>query len=456
MTARVVVAGASLGGLRAAEQLRAAGWTGPITVVGDEPHMPYSRPPLSKRVLAGTAPFASLALTPRANAADVEWRLGTRVTDARLRDRVVVLDDGDELGFDGLVVATGLRSRRLRCPGPSGPGSGRHTVRTLADIRALRAELALPGVQLVVIGAGFIGCEVAATAVGLGVAGVTVVDVAPLPMLRPLGELLARALLRRHEERGVRFALGTGIAGFAGEDRVTGVALSDGRVLAADVVVESVGSAANTEWLAGNGLDLSDGVLTDEHLRVRRVADGAGAAAGAGGRASGATAEADGPASGAAAEAGGPPYGTTTDAGCLPYVVAVGDIARFPNARYDGVPRRVEHWSIPGDTAKHAAKVLAAQLRSHATDLAPFAPLPSFWSDQYDFRLQSFGSPELGHDDVRLLDGGSDGDMLVGYHRDGRLVGVVGLGGPAAAAAAARHRPLLLERPALSPQGAAP
>ncbi|MFI6470131.1 NAD(P)/FAD-dependent oxidoreductase [Streptomyces sp. NPDC050516] len=424
MTARVVVAGASLGGLRAAEQLRAAGWTGPITVVGDEPHMPYNRPPLSKRVLAGTAPFTSLPLTPRANTADVEWRLGARVAGARLRDRVVVLEDGEELGFDGLVVATGLRSRRLRCPGPSGPGSGRHTVRTLADVRALRAELSLPNVRLVVIGAGFIGCEVAATAVGLGVAEVTVVDVEPLPMLRPLGGLLAGALLRRHEERGVRFALGTVIAGFEGGDRVTGVALSDGRVLAADVVVESVGSVANTEWLAGNGLDLSDGVLTDEHLRVRRAGDGAG--------------------------------GTEADAAGLPYVVAVGDVARFPNARYDGVPRRVEHWSIPGDTAKHAARALAAQLLSHTRDLTPFAPLPSFWSDQYDFRLQSFGSPELGHDDVRLLDGEADGDMLVGYHRDGHLIGVVGLGGPAAAAAAAQRRPLLLESPALSPQGVAP
>ncbi|MGW1864696.1 NAD(P)/FAD-dependent oxidoreductase [Streptomyces mauvecolor] len=454
MTARLVVAGASLGGLRAAEQLRAAGWTGPITVVGDEPHMPYNRPPLSKRVLAGTAPFASLPFTPRANTADVEWRLGTRVAGARLRDRVVVLDDGEELGFDGLVVATGLRARRLRCPGPSGPGSGRHTVRTLADIRALRDELALPGVRLVVIGAGFIGCEVAATAVGLGVSEVTVVDVEPLPMLRPLGELLARALLRRHEERGVRFALGTGVTGFEGEDRVTGVALGDGRVLRADVVVESVGSVANTEWLAGNGLDLSDGVLTDEHLRVRRAADGAGTA---GERAFRVASQAGGgPTRRAAAEAGAPPYGTTADAGCLPYAVAVGDIARFPNARYDRVPRRVEHWSIPGDTAKHAARMLVAQLHAHSADLAPFAPLPSFWSDQYDFRLQSFGSPELGHDDVRLLDGEPDGDMLVGYHRDGRLVGVVGLGGPAATAAAARHRPLLLERPALSPQGAAP
>ncbi|MGW2863872.1 NAD(P)/FAD-dependent oxidoreductase [Streptomyces sp. NPDC001205] len=410
MTARVVVAGASLGGLRAAEQLRAAGWGGPITVVGDEPHMPYNRPPLSKRVLAGTAPLASLALVPRANTADIEWRLGTRVTGARLRDRVVTLERGEELGFDALVVATGLRSRRMRCPGPAGPGSGRHTLRTLADVRPLRDALTRPGARLVVVGAGFIGCEVAATAVGLGVAEVTVVDVEPLPMLRPLGELLARALLRRHQERGVRFALGTGVTAYEGRDRVTGVALGDGRTLAADVVVECVGSVANTEWLEGNGLDLSDGVLTDDRLRV----------------------------------------------GALPHVVAVGDLARFPNARYGNTPRRVEHWSIPGDTAKHAAKTLAAHLASQAGESTPFAPLPSFWSDQYDFRLQSFGSPELGRDDVRLLDGRADGDVLVGYHREGRLVGVVGLGGPGATAAAARHRRRLLGEPALSPEGAAP
>lgn len=395
MAAGIVVAGASMGGLRTAEQLRAAGWTGRITVVGDEPHMPYNRPPLSKEVLSGKAPFASLAFTPKAAAADVEWRLGTRVTAARLDARTVTLDDGSLLPYDGLVIATGMRPRRLRCPGPL---TGRHTVRTLDDAQALRDELTRPGARVVVVGAGFIGCEVAATAVALGVAEVTVVDPLPLPMVGPLGELLGRALLRRHEDRGVRFALGTGVAGFRGRDRVTGVVLSDGTELDADVVVESVGSRANTEWLDGNGLDLSDGVLTDGLLRV-------------GGR---------------------------------PEVVAVGDVARFPNARYDGVPRRVEHWSIPTDTAKHAAKTLVG------ADPGPFAPLPTFWSDQHEFRLQSFGAPALGKDDVRILDGDPEGDVLVGYHHDGRLVGVVALGGQTAARGAARYRSHLLQQPALT------
>ncbi|KRD02782.1 MULTISPECIES: NAD(P)/FAD-dependent oxidoreductase [unclassified Streptomyces] len=402
MTGTIVVAGGSMGGLRAAEQLRAAGWTGAVTVVGDEPHMPYNRPPLSKDVLAGKAPFASLAFTPKAAAADVEWRLGTKVVAARLDERTVTLDDGRALSYDGLVVATGMRPRRLRCPGPL---AGRHTVRTLDDAKGLRDELTGPGVRLVVVGAGFIGCEVAATAVRLGAAEVTVVDPLPLPMAGPLGELLGRALLKRHEERGVRFALGTGVAGFRGEERVSGVVLADGRVLPADVVVESVGSVANVEWLDGNGLDLADGVLTDERLRV-------------GGRSD---------------------------------VVAVGDVARFPNARYDGVPRRVEHWSIPTDTARHAAKTLVAGLTGAGPEPGPFAPLPTFWSDQHDFRLQSFGAPGLGTDDVRVLDGDPDGDVLVGYHTGGRLVGVVALGGPAAATAAARYRAQLLKSPALTP-----
>ncbi|MFG1948160.1 NAD(P)/FAD-dependent oxidoreductase [Nonomuraea sp. NPDC048826] len=400
MTGRVVVAGASLGGLRAAEQLRAAGWRGEITVIGDEPHMPYNRPPLSKEVLAGKASFDTLAFRPRTGA-DVDWRLGTAVTAARLAERVVVLDDGTELPFDGLVAATGTRPRRLRCPGPA---LGRHTVRTLDDARRLQDSLATPGTRLVVIGAGFIGCEVAATATGLGVTDVTVVDPLPLPMVGALGELLAGELLRRHEERGVRFALGRSVTRFAGDEHVTGVVLDDGTLLPADVVVEAVGSVPGTGWLDGNGLDLADGVLTDASLRM----------------------------------------------GGLPYAVGVGDVARFPNARYDEVARRVEHWSLPTAMAKHAAPVLAAHLAGDVADPEPFAPLPTFWSDQHDFRLQSFGAPALGLDDVRVLDGGTGGDLLAGYHRAGRLVAVVALGGQAVVARAARYRADLLKQPALT------
>lgn len=377
---RIVVAGASLGGLRAAEQLRAAGHTGEIVVVGDEPHPPYNRPPLSKEALATEVTLDRVAFRMRPSVADVAWRLGTPVVRADLAARTVHLADGTEIRYDGLVVATGLRPRRLDAPGT---GPSRHVVRTLDDAAALRERLR-PGVRAAVVGAGFIGCEVAATARTLG-ADVTVVAPEEQPMLRPLGARLGAELRRRHEGRGVRFLLGRTVARFTG----TGLELSDGTQVAAEVVVEAVGSVPCVEWLDGNGLDLSDGVLCDGALRVE-------------GR---------------------------------PEVVAVGDVARFPNPRYDDVPRRVEHWSMPTDTARHAARTLLGQ------DAGPFMPLPSFWSDQYDLRLQSFGAPGLG-DDVRVLEGDLGGEAVVGYHRDGRLVGVVMLG---AARRQAHYRGLLLD-----------
>ncbi|MGC0416274.1 NAD(P)/FAD-dependent oxidoreductase [Embleya sp. AB8] len=389
---RVVVVGASMGGLRAAEQLRAAGWTGAITVVGDEPHMPYNRPPLSKDVLAGEVSHAAVAFRLRASCADVDWRLGEAAVGADLAGRRVRLAGGESLSYAGLVVATGLRPRRLNRPGPS---AGRHVVRTLDDAHGLRAVLG-PGRRVVVVGAGFIGCEVAATARSLG-AEVTVVAPEPEPMYRPLGADLGAALRRRHLARGVCFELGHTVDHLTGEERVTGVVLDDGRTLPADAVVEAVGSIPNTEWLAGNGLDLGDGVRCDELLRVESWPD----------------------------------------------VVAVGDVARFVNPRYDDVPRRVEHWSIPTDSAKHAARTLAAHLAGTDCVAPAFAPLPTFWSDQYDERLQSYGAPGLGGADIRLLEGDWDGDCAVGYHHAGTLVGVVALGGKAIALATKYRRELV-------------
>jgi NADPH-dependent 2,4-dienoyl-CoA reductase/sulfur reductase-like enzyme len=378
MTERVVVVGASVGGLRAAEQLRAAGWAGEIVVVGAEPHMPYNRPPLSKEFLAGTAS----SVTFRSRVTDVVWRLGSAASAVDLAARVLTLADGTTIDFDGLVVATGLRPRRL-------PGANGHVLRTVDDAIRLRAVLA-EHPRLVVVGAGFIGCEVAATARKLGV-DVTVVDPLPLPMLGPLGEPLAASLLAR--QCGVTFHLGHTVARFEPRQLV----LDDGTVLPADAVVEAVGSHPNTEWLAGNNLDLSDGVLCDEHLRVEG----------------------------------------------LPFAVAVGDVARFPNARYDAVPRRIEHWSIPGAMARHAARSLVAGLAGAPVDGPAFAPLPTFWSDQHDYRIQAIGAPPLGLADIRVLEGSLDEDVIVGYHHEGELVGVVGVGGPRTVAATARYRAAL-------------
>ncbi|MGW6528252.1 NAD(P)/FAD-dependent oxidoreductase [Streptomyces venezuelae] len=390
----IAVVGASLGGLRAAEQLRAAGWHGPITVFGDEPHLPYNRPPLSKAVLAGCAPTSGTELRRRPSVENVEWRLGSAVATADLTARTLTLTDGSVHMYEGLVAATGVRPRRLPMPG----GPPRHVVRTLEDSAALAAGLAA-GARVLVIGSGFIGCEVAATARTAGCA-VTVVAPETEPMVLALGPHLARALRLRHEARGVRFRMGR----LATELTPDGCVLNDGTEVRADLLVEAIGSLPNTEWLAATpGLDLTDGILCDAHLRI----------------------------------------------GGIPHAVAVGDVARFPNPRYGPVPRRVEHWSVPGDTARHAARTLVAALTGAPRDPAPCAPLPSFWSDQYTLRLQSFGQPALG-DRCELLEGdpdAPDGDLLYAYYQGPRLIGVAALGGPAATTAAARHRPHLMTLP---------
>jgi NADPH-dependent 2,4-dienoyl-CoA reductase/sulfur reductase-like enzyme len=402
---RVVVVGASLAGLRAAEQLRAAGHQGAITVLGAEPHLPYNRPPLSKEVLSAaeaTDPRGlaeRLMFRRRSSTADVTFHLGDAAAAMDLTARTVTTAAGAVVDFDGLVVATGLRPRRLAVEGPA---SGRHVLRTVEDCHALRRDVNGHGPRrVVVVGAGFIGCEVAATLRKLG-HDVTVVEPAGPPMERVVGPALASAVQRHHEGAGIRFRLGTGITGYVGRDRVEGVVLGSGEVLVADVVMEAVGSACNTEWLERNRLDLSDGVLTDNHLAV----------AGARG------------------------------------VVAVGDIARFPNPLFDDVPRRVEHWSIPTDTAKRAAATLMNQLNEAPEDPHPFAPVPSFWSDQLDLRLQSFGSPGLA-DEAVVEEGELEqlaAGVLMTYRRAGRHVGSLAIN-----LSAARQRDLRTQFSHLAP-----
>jgi cytochrome P450/thioredoxin reductase len=262
---RVVVVGAGLGGLRAAEALRASGYADELVVVGEETHPPYNRPPLSKEALAAGVDREQLEFRRRPSVDDVEWLLGSRIESVDLDGRTAVAA-GRELRWDALVLATGVTARRLVLPGPA---EGRHVVRTLDDARALRALLG-PGRRLVVLGAGFIGCEVAATAVGLG-CDVAVAAFDAAPMIRPLGPDVGAELRRRHEAHGVRFHLGTGIAALRGTDRVDGVELADGTVLPADVVVEAVGSSPTVGLVAEQGLDTADGVLVDSALRPLRV-----------------------------------------------------------------------------------------------------------------------------------------------------------------------------------------
>ena len=376
----IAVVGAGVGGLRAAEALRTAGHEAGIVILGDEAHSPYSRPPLSKDLLAGKREPDAIMLPPSSDLGDVTWRLGHPVASADLDAHHLVTTEGTTVEFEGLVIATGVRSRRLGLPGPV---HGRYALRGLDDALTLR-PLLRAGTRLVVIGAGFIGCEVAASARGLG-CEVTVVAPERVPMERPLGVDLGAVLQRHHEEQGVAFRLGAGVATLLGDDHVTGVELASGEVLPCDLVLEAVGSAPNVEWLADNGLDLVDGVVCDEFMRVEGRAD----------------------------------------------VVAVGDVARFPNALFGDLPLRVEHWNIPMETARRAAPALLAGLAGEEPKGEPFAPLPAFWTHQFDVRLQSFGAPGLGQGDIRVLAGDLDaGPVVVGYHRHGRLVGIVGTAGP--------------------------
>ncbi len=373
----VVIVGAGLGGLRAAEALRAKGYTGAITIVGDEDHHPYNRPPLSKEALLGGVHVDGLLFRRRESLDDVEWILGNAAVASDLSARTVTLADGTVLPFDGLVIASGIRPRRLPIPGPM---DGRTCLRTIEEARAVRDRLTTDA-RVLILGAGFIGCEAAATARKLG-AEATVVALDEQPMIRPLGAELGAAMRRRHEGQGVHFHLGHSIDAFHGDDRVRSATLSDGTELPTDIVIEAVGSVPNVEWLDGNGLDLSDGVLVDSAMQV------------------------------------------SNEAGAN--VVAVGDVARHPNALFGPVARRIEHWNIPTETGRRAGATLAALLAGEEPDRGPFTAMPSFWSDQYDHKIQSFGLPGLATT-TRVADGDVDGPCIVEYHDNHGLVGVVGV-----------------------------
>ena len=386
MPKSVVIVGASMGGLRAAEALCNNGFDGQITVIGEEVHAPYNRPPLSKEVLAKEVTHEAVAFKLRTQVEDVIWNLGDPATSLDLANQVVSTASGKTFEYDGLVIASGLRPRVLDLP--NGKVSGRHTVRTLDDAIGLRADL-VPGAQVVVAGAGFIGCEVAATARGLG-CEVTNVAIDSFPMIRPLGEELAAELQRRHEDHGVHFRLGHGIKDLVGTDSLSGVILDDGEVLEATVLVEAISSHCNVEWLANTNIDISNGVLADSALRA-----------------------------------------VTTDGDSVEGVYVVGDLARFANPLFDNEPRRIEHWNIPTETGKRVGAVLSAYLAEadNFAELAaqPFMPLPSFWSDQYDMKIQGFGMPGLA-DRYELLAGELSDELVMGYFKGEILMGVVGIG----------------------------
>ena len=372
----VVVVGASLAGVQAADTLRENGFDGRLVLVGAEPHLPYDRPPLSKEVLAGTGSADETELRPAGHYASqgIELVLGTAATGLDLDRRIVHLADEDAppLPFDGLVIATGAAPRRL-----SGRSEleGVHVLRTVDDCLAISA--ALDGSpRVVVVGAGFIGAEVAATCRGRGL-DVTVVEALQVPLARAVGPAIGAALAALHREHGVALRTGVGVAGLEGKGRVERVALADGSAVDADLVVVGVGVSPQTGWLDGSGLTLDNGVVCD--------------------------------------------------AACVaaPGVVAAGDVARWENRLFGGL-MRVEHWTNAVEQGTAAANSLLATAAGEEPQ--PFAPVPYFWSDQYGLRIQYVGASRPG-DEMVVVDGALDDRRFVAvYGRDGRIVAALAVG----------------------------
>ena len=369
----VTVVGASLAGHATAKALRRQGFLGKITMVGAEDARPYDRPPLSKEFLLGASTPAELALELEDEALDADWILGVAATALDPVTRTVTLADGRTVTSDAVVLATGSTARRM----PGAP-PGVHTVRTLADAEALRSELR-PGARLAVIGAGFVGAEIASTAHRMGMA-VTVIEAAPTPLAGPLGAEMGAVVAGLHERHGVRLLCGVPVAGLLGENRVTGVRLADGRQVSADVVVAGIGAAPAVDWLAGSGVDIAAGPTGGV------VCDAVGAASVAG-------------------------------------IYAVGDCSAW----YDDVRgrhHRIEHWT---DARDRPAVLVAAMLGRPSS-----APLraPYFWSDQYGVKIQFAGRRE-GDEEITVEAGSAEtDDLLAVYRRDGLPVAVLGMNQP--------------------------
>jgi NADPH-dependent 2,4-dienoyl-CoA reductase/sulfur reductase-like enzyme len=347
MDSTTVIVGASLAGINAARTLRLQGHTGSIIVVDADSERPYDRPPLSKQILTGEWEPEKILLPAGKEDLDLEFRLGVRAKAVDLGARQITLEGVDgavaNTAFDSLIIASGASARRL----PDSAGIvGVHVVRTLADSLALRAELDAGPSRVVVIGAGFIGAEVASSCRKRGIE-VTLVEAMPLPLERILGTEMGQVCAQVHIENGVDLRLGVGVLQLEtetvdGVEKVIGVALSDGTTVATEIVVVGIGVTLNIDWLEGSGLTLDDGVVCDNTLLA------------------------------------------------APGVVAAGDIARYPSARF-GRMLRVEHW----ETAIAGGEAAARRLLAEASGETPvaFDPIPWFWSDQYDRKIQLAGRP---------------------------------------------------------------
>jgi NADPH-dependent 2,4-dienoyl-CoA reductase/sulfur reductase-like enzyme len=383
MTDRVVVVGASVAGMSAVRGLRAYGFDGEIVVVTGEQDPPHDKPPLSKQLLAGEWRAEDISLLGKTgvDSHGVDWRRANPATGLDTVRRQVLLADGERLRYGKLIIATGARAREL--PGVRGPGV--HVLRGLSDALALRADL-LRGEALVVVGAGFIGAEVAATARRLGVA-VTIVEYQPTPFHRVLGATVGALLARLHEDNQVGLLTNVGVDRIERGSRGIGaVRLTNGTRVQAGTVVVGVGVTPNTEWLAGSPLVLDDGVVCDEYCTARGAGD----------------------------------------------VFAIGDVARWFDVGR-GAHCRVEHWTNASEQGDLVARNLV-----HPRTPRPYASLPYFWSDQHGVKIQMVGRVSPG-DHVELVRGGADGDRTAAvYSAGGRVSAALTLGWPRAIAACRR------------------
>ena len=386
----VVVIGASLAGLRAAEEVRHEGHTGPGIVVGEETHAPYDRPPLSKQLLSGKWDVERIHHhTPDAlDATGLDFRLGRRATGLDVATGIVALDDGTELAYDGLIVATGAATRSL--PGTEGM-PGVWMLRTLDDCLGIKADLAAAGEapRVVVIGAGFIGSEVAATCQGLG-ARVTLLEAYHTPLARVLGDEMGQMCADLHLANGMDLRCGVTVDHLesdpGGPDPVV-VCLADGTRLPADVVVVGIGVTPSVGWLEDSDLILDNGVACDEALFA---AD---------------------------------------------RVVAAGDVANWVRPS-TGRRARVEHWTNAAEGgAASARNLLAGTAGAMAYD-----PVPFFWSDQYAAKIQMIGLPDADDEVAVVIGSGGEGKMVALYRSGDRLSGVLAISQPAKLMG---YRPLL-------------
>lgn len=372
---QIIIVGASLAGIAAAEALREFGYDGELLIVGAEAEHPYDRPPLSKEVLRGDKESSDIALHPRLFYDDlgIDLRLGVRAEGVNFDTRHLSMGGGENIPFDGLIIATGAQPRQLP---QAGEQEGIHYLRTRSD--CLRLKAALSGCsKLAVIGAGFIGSEVASSAQKLGV-DVTIIDKLEIPYAMTLGERVGRYCVELHRQHGAQVLTGRDLSGIEGSRAVSGVRLSDGAVVPADVVVVGIGVAPATAWLERSGLTLKDGIRCDACCWTG-----------------------------------------------IPGVFAAGDVASWDNPLF-GRRMRVEHWS----NAKEQGRLAARNVLVGDGVMTPYDPVPYFWSDQYNTRLQCSGYVP-GSNECRIVhQDDTHGRLVAIYRRDERVVAVTALNSP--------------------------